>query len=109
MVKCFLLITILMSISYPSLSEMLLNNKKYTVPENEQWEVADYNRLKCHVCTADIYVKSGSVKINRTWINGVFNFSLNQKEPDVVIDANTEFSLGDVLKSLTIKKENIEK
>ncbi|ASA56959.1 hypothetical protein [Vibrio gazogenes] len=61
--------------SFGVLSNTKLNNTDlYVVPGNQEWELVGYTRDICKFCTSDIYVKSGQVKINNTWIEGGFNF-----------------------------------
>lgn len=77
------------------------NSSVYTVPKDERWIITDITRNSCDICTADIYVQSGSVRINGIWVYGEFQFSILEKS-DILFDSNAVFSVGDVVKNINI-------
>lgn len=102
MVKSIIL-TILLTVSVFTFAEVITNNSLYRVPKNTQWEVNNITTAKCNVCTSDIYIKNGSIKVNNVWINGSFELSLNGVN-ELIIDEGTTFTLGDSRPELNIEK-----
>lgn len=94
---CFLFLLI----SFACKAKYLDNSSVYTVPKDERWIITDITRSSCDVCTADIYVQSGSVRINGIWVFGEFQFSITEKS-DVLFDSNSVFALGDVVKNINV-------
>lgn len=83
-------------------ARILDNTQLYTVPPNEMWVITDIQRLSCNVCTSDIYIQSGNVKINGVWVSGSFNFSMIE-QVQVLLEGNTVFALGDVVESVEVR------
>ncbi|WP_391091642.1 hypothetical protein [Vibrio sp. NH-UV-68] len=99
----FSLALICISVSTPA--KVLENSQLHSVPNDEKWEVTTIKRYDCDVCTSDIYVQSGSARINGVWVSGTFDFSLN-KESEVVFNNNSVFALGDVVQSIEVTQQN---
>ena len=103
MVK-ILIIVALLSASFLSTAETLTNNDIHYVPKDTQWTVMNITPAKCDVCTPDIYIRSGKVKINNVWIYGNLNFSLHNVN-ELVIGSDTTFYLGDSMPTISIKEK----
>ncbi|USD39974.1 hypothetical protein J4N42_07750 [Vibrio sp. SCSIO 43135] len=102
-IACLLVLSAI--IPLPVSAEVLDNKGLHTVPSDATWKVAEIKRISCEVCTADMYIQSGSVQINGVWISGNFEFSMDD-ETKVVLGSDAVFALGDVVNSISI--ESIE-
>lgn len=100
MVKMFW-VCIALCISISVNAKSLDNSQLYTVPSDKVWVVSNIKRNPCDVCTSDIYVQKGSVKLNEVWVSGSFDFAL-MPETTVLIESDTAFALGDVVKSIDV-------
>lgn len=78
-----------------------------TVPKGEFWIVTNFDSPCFKVCTADIYVTNGGVKIGGVWVYGVFDFSFD-KNTSIIIDSDTEFHFGDSLNSIEIERQDVK-
>lgn len=96
---------LLVGISLSTSAKLLNNNQLYYVPSNEQWGIANIERNDCDICTSDVYVKNGNVRINGVWVSGKFDFSINN-QADFLFDSNTIFALGDVVKAIEINQHD---
>ncbi|HAS3630550.1 TPA: hypothetical protein I6209_003129 [Vibrio cholerae] len=61
----------------------------------------------CDICTSDIYIQSGLVRINGVWVTGVFEFSVSEKI-DIFFDSDTKFALGDIVQKVSVETESNE-
>lgn len=104
MVK-FFLICLAICFANTGVARSLDNSQVYTIPSSEVWVITNIQRNYCKVCTSDIYVKSGMVKINDVWISGTFKFSL-RVGTEVLFQSNTVFGLGDVVNNINVDIKN---
>ncbi|MEX0336233.1 hypothetical protein [Vibrio tubiashii] len=99
---------LVVGISLSSSAKSLNNSKLYDVPDNEQWRIISTERSECNVCTSDVYVQNGSVRINGVWVSGTFDFSFDSQS-EFLFDRSTIFALGDVVKTMEVSPVSINK
>ncbi|SIO92525.1 hypothetical protein [Vibrio spartinae] len=91
-------------ISFSSVADIQLDRSQiYTVPKGENWSITNIDKADCNICTTDIFVKSGQVRINGIWVAGKFKFILPKKY-EIIFHSGATFGLGDVMRKITVKK-----
>ncbi|HFG2121966.1 TPA: hypothetical protein ACGF9M_003743 [Vibrio cholerae] len=103
----YLVIWLFVFLSFSILAKDLDNSQVYSVPSDEQWLLMDILKNPCDVCTSDIYIQSGSARINGVWVSGVFEFSVSEKI-DILFDSDTKFALGDIVQKVSVETESNE-
>lgn len=95
-------------VSFSSFAEIKLDRSQiYTVPKSENWSIINIDRANCNICTTDIFVKSGQVKVNGVWVTGKFKFIL-PKEYKIIFHGGATFGLGDVMREITVEKVDLK-
>lgn len=76
----------------------------HQVPDDVLWQLVEVQRTPCRICTSDIHILEGQVRLNGVWVSGTLEFSLIDGS-EVLIDSGSKFALGDGVNRVSIQPQ----